>query len=188
MSTSAQLSIACKRAVVNSKSPWWVSEYSNWQLNCRFWNRFTPVLSVPSQTFSIDQLEQSVILSVGNSRLVSNDSTDLPRGCVRPNGQRSRLNGPVVLIRNDDTQHRRTFRKRWRHPLLEEKLVISNSTCERSVDLPPSTQRFLRDRAGKSSSARARRCTARSSNTRLLHWVATAESVPTCTRLRFRHR
>lgn len=54
---------------------------------------------------AIDQLEQSVILWIGNACLVRNDATNLARCGLRSHRQCARLQRSIALIGNDDTQH-----------------------------------------------------------------------------------
>lgn len=61
-----------------------------------------------SITFSIDQLEQGIVLGIRDTRLVCDDPTDLLRGRVWSHWERPGLQGAVVFVRNDHSQDRGT--------------------------------------------------------------------------------
>lgn len=54
---------------------------------------------------AIDQLEQCIILWIGDACLVRNDATHLARCGLRSHGQCARLQRSIALIGNDDAQH-----------------------------------------------------------------------------------
>lgn len=61
---------------------------------------------------TVDQLEQGIILRVGDAQLVGNDLAHVPRVHVRPDGQRLGQQRPVGLVGNDDFEDGLEFVRR----------------------------------------------------------------------------